>query len=176
MENRSDRFEAQHRSEYPALRSCTAGVPNVKEHLLVRLCNVFDTREHLYKVKLRTRRSFSLKPNHPLSDRCMGYIVKKFEQVGGRGGGIPKWTSLNMWSHGDPPHLDRLTDRHDWKHYLSAMSFSGGKHGTHLFMEAGSGVVVSMNVACSYVVWFSGIGSALAASTSRASGKFATDL
>ena len=33
-----------------------------------------------------------------------------------------------LWSHGTLPLVDRMTDRHNWKHYLSPTLLAGGNH------------------------------------------------
>ena len=55
---------------------------------------------------ISNKKAFQLKANSPLADRCTGYIVNKFEQVGGGDRG--------------------QTDKHDWKFYFFAISLVGG--------------------------------------------------
>ena len=40
------------------------------------------------------KKAFQLKADRPLSDRCIGYIVNKFEQVW-RGGGSLMWLKID---------------------------------------------------------------------------------
>ena len=41
--------------------------------------------------------------------------------------GSNAWWTMVTWG----PHVDRMTDKHDWKHYLSATSLAGGKNSTY---------------------------------------------
>ena len=68
----------------------------------------------------RNRKAYQSKANHPLADRCMGYIVNTFEQV--QGGG--RHVIFITWGTPPPPHTHThplWTDRHDWKHDLPAL-------------------------------------------------------
>ena len=73
------------------------------------------------------KKTFQLKANGLMADKCMSYIVKKFEQVQGRGGvgmggyrcgygweWVPNLTSLNRFmSSGYMGDTPTPTDRHD---------------------------------------------------------------
>ena len=77
--------------------------------------------------------------------------MKKFEQVqGGRvGRGVPKWTSLNrsMCSHTKTPcrRTDRMTVKHDWKHYLPATSLAGCNNKRNKLQKLQDGELASLH-------------------------------
>ena len=65
---------------------------------------------------------------------------------------VPKWTNFNtrevawdwpmtswvMVTWGPPPWSDRMTDRHDWKHYFLTTSLAGGKYNSRKLQEVKS--------------------------------------
>ena len=58
-----------------------------------------------------------------------GPQLNRFEHVQGVG---PIWLVTDQWHHcvmvtWGPPWTDRMTDRHDWKHYLHTTLLAGGK-------------------------------------------------
>ena len=55
---------------------CTSSARRTHETSVPRLFQVKQQRTALLKKK-----AFQWKANHPLANRCMGYIVNKFEQV-----------------------------------------------------------------------------------------------
>ena len=77
------------------------------------------------------KKAFESTANCPFADRCMSYIVNKFEHVHGCWpGDVPMWVGVRryMCGHmGIPTWADWQKDRHDWKHYLSATSLASGK-------------------------------------------------
>ena len=56
----------------------------------------------MYCRQIRYKKAFQSKVNRPLADRCMGYIVNKFEQVRGqvpKGGGVGGRPYVNKFEH-----------------------------------------------------------------------------
>ena len=56
----------------------------------------------MYCRQIRYKKAFQSKVNRPLADRCMGYIVNKFEQVRGQ---VPK-------GGGERPHVNKFEHVH----------------------------------------------------------------